>query len=727
MIPAPLVVLAWADFQPRTVGLARALGGEPLFIRSRQLAVHRRLVAIRYLVHALETWRRLNSLNPRRLVVVTPPLPVVLLAWAWCRMRGRVFAVDSHTGAYQGHKWGWSWRLHRWIFRRARVVAIHTEEETEQARAWGVNALWVPDDLPSTGEAAVVSRTSRPRIVVAGSFDDNEPVSKVLASAALFSEAEVRLTGDPARLPSGALAGAPANAVFTGYLPYDRFLGELAVADVVAVFTADDAEITYRLNRASSEAIGLGRPPVLFDLPGNRKRFGAAAVLAGTDPASMAAALRGAVIRRGELAAASRRLRAQIEKQRRRAIARLQAALEENGDATAREAGSVLLVTQHPFPFHTTIRRNVERLLDDGAFVDLVCMASTNVPDWKAERKRLRVYRIPLNHRRSAPLRYVFEYLAFLIAALPLSWFLSFRRSYSVVQVDTLPDILVFAALVGRWRGARVVLNMLEFTPEMVASRLSLAPTHPIVRFATWLETMATGVADHVIVPSVVCSRILQRRGVPPAKISVVPNIVDMQPAAAGSSAEFGAPVLITHGSLIRRYGVQVAIRALADLRRDWTDLTLTVLGEGEYKPELVELARELGIADAVRFQDFLPWPDAMAEVRKSTLGLVPVIADGYGELMLPTKLFEYATHGIPVVSSRLPTIAEYFPPDAVAYCTPGDAPSLAAQVDMLLRDPARRRQQANRAGEVVTGLAWGRMSQRYLEALGRAPAAQPA
>jgi glycosyltransferase involved in cell wall biosynthesis len=352
-------------------------------------------------------------------------------------------------------------------------------------------------------------------------------------------------------------------------------------------------------------------------------------------------------------------------------------------------------------------------------------MASTNVPDWKADRERLRVYRIPLNHRRSAPLRYVFEYLAFLAAATPLSWWLSMRRRYSVVQVDTLPDILVFAALVGRWRGARVVLNMLEFTPEMVASRLNVDSNHPIVRFAAWLEAMAARVADHVIVPSVVCSRILQSRRVPAAKISVIPNIVEIQPA--GPSAEPGAPMLITHGSLVRRYGVQVAIRALADLRREWTDLTLTVLGEGEYKPELVELARELGIAEAVRFQDFLPWPDAMAEVRKATLGLVPVIADGYGELMLPTKLFEYVTHGIPVVSSRLPAIAEYFPPDAVAYCTPGDALSLAAQVDMLLQDPARRRQQANRAGEVVKGLGWGPMSERYLAALGLPAAAQPA
>src|SRR5260370_38753332 len=105
--------------------------------------------------------------------------------------------------------------------------------------------------------------------------------------------------------------------------------------------------------------------------------------------------------------------------------------------------------------------------------------------------------------------------------------------------------------------GVRVGLNMLEFPPEMVASRLGLRPGHPLVRFAAALESVAIAVADHVMVPSAVCARLLQSRDVPAAKISVIPNSVDMQAAAEGSGAERGPPVLIKHGSLRRRYGVQ--------------------------------------------------------------------------------------------------------------------------------------------------------------------------
>ena len=113
------------------------------------------------------------------------------------------------------------------------------------------------------------------------------------------------------------------------------------------------------------------------------------------------------------------------------------------------------------------------------------------------------------------------------------------------------------------------------------------------------------------------------------------------------------------------------------------------------------------------------------AQVRGAVVGMVAVIADGYGELLLPTKLLEYARFGVPAVCSRLPVIEHYFPPDSVAYFAAGDPSELAFQLDRLLVDPTGAGEQAARARAVAAGLAWESMRDSYLEALGlreRAP-----
>ena len=169
----------------------------------------------------------------------------------------------------------------------------------------------MPDDLPDASEAETVPLSSRPRVFVAGSFDESEPVAAVLSAASRMPDVEVRLAGDTRRLSGAIRAGAPPNVVFTGYLPYARFLGEMLAADVVAVFSDDG--VAYQLNRASCEAIGLARPLVLLDTPGNRSNFGAAAFLCAADPEPMSQTLERALIARDELAARSGYLRTRMD------------------------------------------------------------------------------------------------------------------------------------------------------------------------------------------------------------------------------------------------------------------------------------------------------------------------------------------------------------------------------------------------------------------------------
>jgi glycosyltransferase involved in cell wall biosynthesis len=621
--------------------------------------------------------------------------------------------IDCHTPALHSRKWGWALVIHRYLMRRARAVMVHTEEEEVEVRGWTSRVVLVPDDLPVAEQVVPAEAPGRGfRVLVAGSLDSGEPVAAALAAARHLDGVEVRLTGDPERVAAATRAAAPANASFTGWLEYPRFLAELLAADVVAAFSSDPGI----MNRAAFEAVALGKPVVLSDMPGLRRRFSAAALFTPNDPAAMADTLRRAIEQRSELAQRSQLLQAELRHDRERALARLKVLIEPTPKKRVKR---VLVVSQHPYAEAPLLQRNVEHLVNGGIRVDLVCMRSGS-PSIKAQPPAgVRLIALPVRHERGRRLNYVIEYLAFFALALPIASVLAIRHRYDTVEIDNLPDFLAYVGIVARLRGARLVLYIYDLFPELTMTRLRVPAKHWTVRLARVLEMASIRWVDHVITVSECFRRRLIGRGADPSKVTVVYNT---QPVTIRQRVSpNGATTLVTHATLVERYGVQVAIRALPHLRDRWPTLRYEILGRGEYESTLRRLATDLGVADLVSFPGYLPWRQAMDRITHAAVGIVPVIADGFGELILPMKLLEYVGLGIPAVCARLPGIEEHFPEDALAYFTPGREDELARQVDRLLRDPLGARAQAERARQALQSIRWEIVSPRYLAALGTA------
>ena len=319
--------VAWAQFQPRTSALAAVFGGPARFVGEGPAGRHVAMRPLAYLFKSIQTWRVLSQDNPHTVLVVTPPVFAPLVAWLWCVAHRRTLVVDCHTGAFHSSKWAWARPVHRWLLPRVRVVLLHTEELTAMVSSWGAPALLVPDDLPTAREATRRKRSGGRTVLVAGSFDSNEPVAAAIESARFLPDVEFRFTGDTHLLGAIQRSTVPPNVVFTGYLPYSTFLGELQAADVVAVFSTDPRI----MNRAAFEAVGLGRPLVLSDLAGLRSRFGTAALFCANEPWAMAQTVAAALQDQDELAHRSVALQTQLRTQRELAVARLQSIIDGDG------------------------------------------------------------------------------------------------------------------------------------------------------------------------------------------------------------------------------------------------------------------------------------------------------------------------------------------------------------------------------------------------------------
>ncbi len=715
------LVLAWVTFQPRTEAIAAALGGRAHFVARSRLWQPWFLLPLRYLVDAIETWFVLQRERPRVVVVISPPVFAPLVAWAWCHLYGARLVLDCHTSAFSPGRWGWTRPVHRWLASRVHAMTLHTEEATAEARRWTSRALLLPDDVPEPLAAPVprppVSLRYGHRVVIAGSLNNEEPVAATIDAARLLPDVEFVFTGERGRIAPELAAGAPPNVVFSGWLEYPRFLEALAGADVVASFSL----VPHIMNRAAFEAIGLGRALVLTDFPGLRDRFGDAAVFAGNAPEAMAAGIRDALARRAELEARSTEVGARLRGAREAALEQLRQLVRA---PLSRRRHRVLLVSEHNYPTHPLLYRNVEALVQAGAQVDLVCMGEPGGSEVRTP-PGLRVHRVPLLHRRYSRLRYPFEYTSFFLRALPTVLWWSIRHRYDVAQVDNMPDFLAFSVVIARLRGVPVVLCLYELMPELTAVRLHVTRKHPVVRLAYLLERAAIAWSHHVIAVNDECRDTLLARGVPPEKVTVVPNTIEFPPALTGPTPR--TQVVVTHATLVERYGVHVAIEAFARIHRSRPQLRMLVLGAGEESANLKALAARLGVAEQVEFTGFLPWYQAMSRIRECAVGVVPVLDDGYGQYMVPMKIYDYVTMGIPTVASRQPAVEDYFPEDSLRYVPPGDVDALAAALERLLDDPAEAERQVAAASSAMRALEWAVTRHTYFRVLGVEPPATSA
>ncbi|GAA3659018.1 hypothetical protein GCM10022237_18760 [Nocardioides ginsengisoli] len=257
-------------------------------------------------------------------------------------------------------------------------------------------------------------------------------------------------------------------------------------------------------------------------------------------------------------------------------------------------------------------------------------------------------------------------------------------------------------ALLGRPYGVEVVGD-----PEEVFRRgASRHPARAMIRRST--TGTLRRMTEHATVVGYVSSVVLpERYPAPRARAVATYSSVSLTPECFLVPRAEPRPVraLVTVTSLEQPYkGVDVLLRALTRLP---DDVTLTVVGDGRLRAELVAMARALGLAERVTFTGNLPGPAAVREVLAASDAFV-LASRTEG---LPRAMLEAMAAGLPCVGTDVGGIPELLP--AAARCRPGDAVGLAALVDGLIRDPAAAMRQAWALQDKARGYAADQLQRR--------------
>jgi len=312
-------------------------------------------------------------------------------------------------------------------------------------------------------------------------------------------------------------------------------------------------------------------------------------------------------------------------------------------------------------------------------------------------------------------LGYFFQYSAFILIS---SWVLAMRlltRRYDLVYVHNMPDILVFSGLIPKLFGAKVILDQHDPMPELMMTIFGFPEKAGSVRLLKVLEKWSLGFADAVVTVNRACAKMFAARSCPAEKIHVVMNSPDegifrfrTVPSPVSAPKPDKPFVIMYHGSLVERNGLDLAVEAFALAKKSVPSAELTVYGSrNAFLERVMENVQKLGLQDAVHYMGPKPLEQIVEAIEKCDLGVIPNQRSIFTEINTPTRIFEYLALGKPVVAPRASGICDYFDEQSLLFFELGNAEDLARQMQYAFEHPAEMAAIAKRGQAVHQTHTW--------------------
>ena len=211
---------------------------------------------------------------------------------------------------------------------------------------------------------------------------------------------------------------------------------------------------------------------------------------------------------------------------------------------------SVCILLQNHYEVDIRVRRKAEALILAGYAVDVLSLRSSFSESKTYTLAGVSIHTIALGKKRGSLGRYFFEYAAFFLWAFFKVSVLMRKKHYAVIDVNNLPDFLVFAAVYAKWKGAKIVFDMHEITPEFYISKYGMEQDSWLIRMLTYVEKASFDFADHVITINEPIQDLLASRGLPALKSTIIMNSADEALFALGSDSPAPSDALAAHAKV---------------------------------------------------------------------------------------------------------------------------------------------------------------------------------
>jgi glycosyltransferase involved in cell wall biosynthesis len=264
-----------------------------------------------------------------------------------------------------------------------------------------------------------------------------------------------------------------------------------------------------------------------------------------------------------------------------------------------------------------------------------------------------------------------------------------FSAAYYSYLLSVMPVILI-----AKMFGKPIILNYRsgEAEDHLEHWRLTAVPSMRLV--------------DAIVVPSNYLVGVFERFGLPARAIF---NIVELDRFRFRERSPL-RPLFLCSRLLEPLYNVGCVLRAFASIQRRYPEACLTIAADGWMRPELEQLARDLGLQNT-RFIGRVPFEKMPNLYDAADIYLTASNLDN-----MPGSITESFASGLPVVTTDaggIPYILTHEETGLMVRC--GDHQALAASAIRLLEDPELASRLARNACESARRFTWPAVRSEWL------------
>ena len=382
----------------------------------------------------------------------------------------------------------------------------------------------------------------------------------------------------------------------------------------------------------------------------------------------------------------------------------------------------LMLLENNSYPGDYRVRREARSLVAAGYEVTVIS------PRRRGQSRRtvideVSVYRFIAPGHGNGFFGYLWEYGYSLVGTFYYSLIVFFRKGFDVIHAHNPPDLFVLIAMFYRMAGKRFVFDHHDLSPEMYRARFRSGGNGLVFRVLVFFEKLSFWMADHVIATNESYKKVARDRGkVPEDRITIVRNGPDLNRIKLTEQdsrlRQKASTILGYIGVMGFQDGIDYLLRALRHLVQDLgrTDFYCVLIGKGDARDSLIQLASELELDDHVWFTGCIPDAEMLRYMSTADICVDPDPSNSFNDQSTMIKMMEYMALAKPIVAFDLPE-HRVTAQESALYACPNNELDFARQINRLMDDVELRHKMGQFGRQrVETRLAWSIQEEDLLE-----------